>query len=288
MILQSSAIVAAAVAFPAPASTLFFVLERRTSPTGIVYYISPLLAQAGVPHAFSTRIGGVSIKPFDSLNLGNPQGAAVQDEWQRIHENYRRLQIVMGAAGKDRCWVHQVHGGDVVFARQGHEFTNAARADALVSDDPQRVLVVRVADCVPILVASEDGKAVGAVHAGWRGVVAGAVPNALRELRRLTQRDLVAAVGPCISRSNFEVGAEVLEQFRQLLGEQDGLIQPGSNGKGHLDLRMAVQLQLMAAGVSRDHIDMTDRCTHRDAEEFYSHRRDRGITGRLAALIAAA
>jgi copper oxidase (laccase) domain-containing protein len=118
--------------------------------------------------------------------------------------------------------------------------------------------------------------------------VAGAVPNALRELRRLTQRDLVAAVGPCISRSNFEVGAEVLEQFRQLLGEQDGLIQPGSNGKGHLDLRMAVQLQLMVAGVLRDHIDMTDRCTHRDAEEFYSHRRDRGITGRLAALIAAA
>jgi YfiH family protein len=268
------------------------VLLRRISETGIVYYVSPLLRAAGAPHGFSTRIGGVSIKPFDSLNLGNPQGSEIQDEWERIHENYRRLQSAAGLAGRTRCWVHQVHGGDVVFARQGHEFTNGARADALVSDDPQRALTIRVADCAPILLAGEDGRFVAAVHAGWRGVVAGVVPNAVRELKRMAGGDevrLVAAIGPCIGQCAFEIGPEVVQQFTELFGSEAPIDRNGSvDGKGHLDLRRAVALQLMAAGVPQDRIDMTEVCTHRDADEFFSHRRERGLTGRMAGLISPA
>lgn len=262
------------------------MLQRQVSETGIVYYTSPLLRDiATVPHAFSTRIGGVSIRPFDSLNLGNPSGTDLQDEWERIHENYRRLQSTIGFHGRSRCWVHQVHGGDVVFVRRGLEFTSGARADALIGDDPERLLAVRVADCVPILLSSVDGRIVAAVHAGWRGVVAQVIPNAIREMRRMTSAELLAAVGPCISSCAFEVGEEVLEQFVQVLGPS-APIQRNSHGKGHIDLRRAVEMQLLAAGLGCDQIDLTDRCTHRDTDEFFSHRRERGVTGRMAALIA--
>ncbi len=261
------------------------VLQRVTSEAEIVYYVSPLLQRAGVPHGFSTRLGGVSIKPFDSLNLGNPGGAEIQDGWERIHENYRRLFTALGLRQKPRCWVHQVHGPDVVVVRQGHEFSNGARADALVSDDPDRVLGVRIADCVPILIASEDGRAVAAVHAGWRGVVGGVIANALRELRRLADTELLAAIGPCIGCAAFEVGAEVLEQFEAAFGVEAPMRRDAGR-KGHVDLRRAVELQLLQGGLRAERIDGTDRCTFRDADEFYSHRRERGLTGRMAALIA--
>lgn len=270
------------------ASTFIFVLQRKTSPTGVVYYVSERLERAGVPHVFSTRIGGVSLKPFDSLNMGNPGGCEIQDQKERIVENYRRLQAVAGFAPRQqRCWIHQVHGGDVVIVRREHEFSSGARADALVSDDPHRILCVRVADCVPILLAAQDGSAVAAVHAGWRGVVAGVVANAVRELRRLGEAPMLAAIGPCIGQTAFEVGAEVIEQFAGLFGAEAPIDRNGdAAGKGRLDLRRAVELQLLAAGIGPDQIDISDRCTYRDREEFYSHRRDRGITGRLAALIA--
>ncbi|HEY7088015.1 MAG TPA: polyphenol oxidase family protein, partial [Tepidisphaeraceae bacterium] len=236
------------------------MLVRQVSQTGIVYYTSPLLGRAGVPHAFSTRVGGVSIKPFDSLNLGNPGGIEVQDEWERIHENYRRFHIAIGLRPKQqRCWLHQAHGGDVCFVRRGHEFSNGARADALVGDDPERALSVRVADCVPILLASDNGKAVAAVHAGWRGIIAQIVPNAVRELRRLNggTADMLAAVGPCIGKGAFEVGPEVLAQFEEHFGP-GAPIQRRLDGKGHVDLRKAVELQLVRAGISIDRIDSGD------------------------------
>lgn len=257
------------------------------SETGIAYYISPLLMQAGVPHGFSTRVGGISSAPFDSLNLGNPQGAEVQDDWNRIAENYRRFQNAIGAGGRERCWVHQVHGGDVVVVRRDHEFSQGARADALLSDDPNRLLSIRVADCVPILIATNDGRVVAAVHAGWRGVIAGVVPNAIREIRRFSDQPLLAAIGPCISQPSFEVGAEVLDQFEEKFSVEPELVQRNGNGKGHVDLPGAVKLQLYGAGVTTDRVDALDCCTYRDAQEFFSHRREKGLTGRMAALIAA-
>jgi YfiH family protein len=268
---------------------LLDVLERRTSSTGVVYYVSPLLADIGVPHGFSTRIGGTSPEPFASLNLGNPSGEEVQDDRERIEENYRRFQAAVGFNGSSRCWVHQVHGCDTACLRRVSEFSSGVRADAIVGDDPQRLLSVRVADCVPILISSNDGRAVAAVHAGWRGVVAGVVSNAVREMRRMTNSPLVAAIGPCIGRDSFEVGSDVVGQFERSFGEDgrvNGLIGPAANGKGRVDLRRAVARQLLDVGLGAEQIDTTDRCTFRDIDEFYSHRRDKGLTGRMAAVIA--
>jgi hypothetical protein len=263
------------------------MLQRRVSPQGPVYYVSPLLERAGVPHAFSTRVGGLSPAPFDSLNLGNPNGCAVQDNYERIYENYRLLQSAIGCGAHTRLWVHQVHGADVASAMRGNPFESGAKADALVSDDPEKILAVRVADCVPVLLAAEDGKMVAAVHAGWRGVVAGVVPAAIQKLRSLgcSADGLVAAIGPCIGEDAFEVGPEVVNAFERVFAAE-APARRTPDGKGRVNLRRAVLLQLGSAGMRPDRIQSTDRCTYRDHEEFFSHRRDKGVTGRMAALIA--
>lgn len=264
------------------------MLERVVSKTGLVYYASPLLRKAGVKHAFSTRLGGVSPAPFASLNLGNPKDAGVQDEPANIHENYRRLLEAAGCQGRRLRRVHQVHGRRVLRVSSQSQ-SDAEQADALWTDDPACVASVRVADCVPILLARADGQRVAAVHAGWRGVVAGVIAEALDALRQGHNgaHHILAAVGPCIGPEAFEVGPEVLDEFRRLFPQQPPL-RPAHNGKGFVDLRQAVYLQLLQAGLAQDQIDLSDRCTCRDQPEFYSHRRDRGLTGRLAAIISPA
>jgi YfiH family protein len=259
------------------------VIERIEDSQGVVYYGSTLLRAVGVPHAFSTRLGGVSRGVFDSLNLGNPSGCPAQDAEERIQENYRRLQLAAGfGSHRRRGWVHQVHGNRVAEV-EGARWESGEKADALVSGDALRILAVRVADCVPVLVARTDGRRVAAIHAGWRGVVAGVVGAAME---RLGPGEYVAAVGPCIGMKAFEVGEEVVAAFEGVLGK-DGPVRRMDDGKGRVDLREAVRKQLIQAGVGRECIDVTDRCTVRDREEFFSHRRDAGVTGRMAALIAA-
>lgn len=263
------------------------VLIRRVSETGVVYYASALLEGAGVPHAFSTRLGGLSPAPFDSMNLGNPSGCALQDESDRIRANYDRLQAAIGCGERTRCWVHQVHAAGVAVVEPGREFSGEVKADALVGADPDRVLAVRVADCVPVLMATADGTCVAAIHAGWRGVVAGVVPEAIRALRNLGfAQPLLAAIGPCIGYDAFEVGDEVLADFERVFGA-DAPLRRAGGGKGYVDLREAIRRQLIAGGVEDSRIDTTDRCTYRDHAEFFSHRRERGVTGRMAALIRA-
>jgi YfiH family protein len=262
------------------------MVERRTGSNGVRYYASPLLERLGVPHAFSTRLGGVSEGPFRSLNLGNPSGCAVQDPSDHVRENYRRLQAACGCAGRELCYVHQVHGAAVARAEAGRGFDTSAKADALVGSDPSRVLSVRVADCVPILLATEGGRTVAAIHAGWRGVIAGAVQAAIAAAGGdKTAATCVAAIGPCIGGDAFEVGPEVVAEFVRVFGDEAPLVRR-VGVKGHVDLREAVRLQLLRAGLSADRIDATDRCTFCDADEFFSHRRENGVTGRMAAVIS--
>jgi YfiH family protein len=265
------------------------VLRRLQTADGVVFYASSLLSEIGVVHGFSTRLGGVSPPPFDSLNLGNPNGCDVQDDWPRIHDNYRIFQRAIGCPEHARCWVHQVHGGEVAVVKSGEEFTNGVKADALVGNHPERALAVRVADCVPILLATADGNTVAAVHAGWRGIIADVIPHAVEQLRARSgfadASPFAAAIGPSISVGAFEVGNDVFTAFVEKLGDH-APIRRTSDDKGHVDLREAARLQLLRAGVAADRIDTTDRCTFRDAGEFFSHRRDRGVTGRMAAIIA--
>jgi hypothetical protein len=257
---------------------------------GVRIYFSPLLQAAGVPHAFSTRIGGISQPPFDSMNLGNPNGCAVQDLTPNLAENYRRLQATIGCEHCDRCYTHQVHGGEVVTVPVGQAFENNRKADALATADASRVLSIRVADCVPVLLASRDGKVVAAAHAGWRGVIARVVPNAMAAMQKLRRglepADLIVAIGPGIGPDAFEVGPEVLVEFERNFSPAPIRRYEDGSGKGTVDLTAALQQQLVFLGIPANQIDLTDRCTVRDRDEFFSHRRDQGVTGRMAALIS--
>jgi YfiH family protein len=264
------------------------MLTRTISSTGVVTYFSPLLRDLGVPHAFSTRLGGISRKPFDSLNLGNPNGYDVQDLRENIHRNYRLLQDAAGCADCELVYLHQVHGRHVARVRRDQPHDNNLKGDALVGDDPRRVLSVRVADCVPLLLSGGNGRVVAAVHAGWRGVVAGVAIAALEEMNRSSDvpaRRIIAAIGPSIGCDAFEVGPDVVDEFEKKLGP-DAPVRRRSDGKGRVDLRESLRRQLVLAGVPAGQIDLTDRCTYSHSEEFFSHRRDKGLTGRMAAIIA--
>ncbi len=265
------------------------LLERQTDETGVVFYASPQLNRLGVRHGFSTRIGGVSPAPFDSMNLGNPNGCAIQDDTTHIAENYRRLLRATGCRTLPRFYLHQIHS-DVVAVVDSDDFSNSKKGDAMVTTLPGRVLSVRIADCCPILIAASDGRGVAAVHAGWRGAVAGVILNTVAKLAEISNTPaagITAAIGPCIGFDAFEVGPEVLEAFDDAFGTQSP-VRRNPNGKGHVNLPEACRLQLISAGIDPECIDTTNRCTFRDADEFYSHRRENGVTGRLSAIIASA
>ncbi|HVX84025.1 MAG TPA: peptidoglycan editing factor PgeF [Phycisphaerae bacterium] len=272
-------------------------LRRVEGANGVVVYQSPLLAEAGVVHGFSTRIGGVSEGEFATLNFGNAAGERA-DPATHVARNFELLQEAVGAAGVARAWVKQVHGrgvellepepegeyGETFAAELRDRFSGQAAADGMVSVAPGVLLVIRTADCVPVLLASGDGKVVAAVHAGWRGVVGNIVGRAVRVMGEAGVRgeDLAAAIGPCISAEHFEVGEEVVEAFGKAeLGE--AVVRRDDWARPHVDLQEAVRRQLERAGVGR--IDGNALCTYRDAREFFSHRRDAGKTGRMAAVI---
>lgn len=257
------------------------MLKRRVSANGVAWYESEALARLGARHAFSTRIGGVSGPPFDTLNLGNPHGAAVQDALENIRENYARLAAAAGLEGRQLRRVHQVHGAEVLRVEHEAEPRHDLCADAVVTTDPRCMVTVRVADCVPVLLAGEGARMVAAVHAGWRGVIAGVVGAAVRAMGGAA----AGAIGPCIGMDAFEVGAEVAEAFRAAFGDRAPM-RPGREGKWHVDLREAVRMQLVSAGVAV--VDSADLCTVRDRGEFFSHRRDAGVTGRMAGVIGCA
>jgi YfiH family protein len=249
---------------------------------------SPRLSTLGVPHGFSTRIGGVSAGIFASLNLGNPSElpAERRDPPSNIRANFGLILGSLGCGDRQLVEVHQVHSAGVHTVLAGapsHPGDRDTKADAIVTDDPRRVLAVRVADCTPVLLSSADGRTVAAVHAGWRGVVSGVLPNTIGVMRDMDARGIVAAIGPCIGPDHFEVGEEVAAEFSRVFGESPGLIRRTPGRKPHIDLKAALALQLRNAGITA--VDISDACTYRDHDRFYSHRRDQGLTGRSAGLI---
>ncbi len=203
----------------------------------------------------------------------------------------------MGCENSLRAWVWQVHGrnvellerepeteyGETLEAEVRDRFSGQLAADAIVSPEPV-LLTIRTADCFPVLLASADGRIVGAAHAGWRGVVGNVVEKTVRAMRETGAGEIIAAIGPGISADHLEVGPEVAEEFtRHDLAA--AVRPPRDGGKPHVDLQAAILLQLQCAGVTR--VDGNELCTFRDAAEFYSHRRDAGRTGRLAGVIMA-
>lgn len=203
---------------------------------------SPLLARAGFPHAFPTRDAGDA-------------------------------ELLAALGGGQILQVKQVHGSRAVPAEE----SAGQEADAIVARAVGRAVAVgvRVADCVPVLVARTDTGGVAAIHAGWRGVVAGVVPAGVELLGRGA---LLAAIGPCIGPCCFEVGIDV--------GERIGFVTRRAGDKAYVDLRAAVRAQLRALGLADEAIEDVPGCTKHEPERFHSFRRDGANSGRMLAAIA--
>lgn len=262
------------------------VLQRIEHFNGLVTYQSPLLKEVGVPHGFSTRIGGVSEGPYATLNLAVLTKDAETDGNANVAANFRKLRAVLGLERRMRIAPRQVHAADVWHPPAGPiPPDQIPEADAVVCQDPRQMPTVRTADCVPILLATPDGKTVAAVHAGWRGIIANIVATAVvktSQLAHASPSDLVAAIGPCISPKHFEVGPDVVEPF-QRAGLHECI--DASYDKPHVDLQAAVRRQLLTIGLLDSQIDGHELCTYAMEREFFSYRRDGERTGRMANVI---
>lgn len=256
-----------------------------------LFLTSRLLSAAGVVHGFSVRTGGVSLSPYDSLNLS----VSVGDTPEAVRENTARLGKAAGLAG-GIVTANQVHGDRVVAASPGglREICAATEpqpdgADAVLALHPGVAAGVRGADCVPILLYAEGRGAAAAVHSGWRGTrlsIAARGVRALQQAAGVDPQRTLAAVGPSIGRCCYQVSAELASMFRALFGPE-AADDPGRSPKPHLDLRFCIEAALLHAGVPRDRIEQVEGCTSCDTGAFFSHRRDRGRTGRHLAFIAA-
>lgn len=218
--------------------------------------------------AFSTRVGGVSKGPFASLNLG----ILTDDDPARVVRNRTRLCEAVGADPDGATMAWQRHGATVTRAQPRGIVTPGTvydHCDGLWSDEPGRAMLLLTADCMPIALARTAGTpAVGILHAGWRGLLAGIVSAGVRALGT---RSLAAAVGPSIGPCCYEVGEEVAAPFREAFG--DDVVRDGK-----LDLWTAAERALRAAGVAS--VERLDVCTACGSDRFFSHRRDDGRTGR--------
>ena len=278
------------------------VAEGRAIQTSVLQ--SPALAALGVPHGFSTRHGGHSSGIFASLNFGNPGDlpADRRDPPGNIRSNWgvlassigREMPAAAQGLGERRVVeVHQVHGAAVCVVRAGRPAPSDVagqdtKADAIVTDDPGRFVAIRVADCAPVLIASGDGDIVAAIHAGWRGVVAGAAAAAINEMKAVGADPgaMRAAVGPCIRADAFEVGPDVAAEFQRVFGAGTPHIRPASaHEKSLVDLKGAIRQQLLACGLASSNVDVLPYCTVRDGADFFSHRREKGLTGRMVGII---
>jgi len=230
-------------------------------------------APARVRAFVTTRGGGVSRPPWDSLNLGDHVG----DDARDVAENHRRLRARL-ALPAEPVWLQQVHGCDVVNADEG---AGGCTADAAVAVRPGSVCAVLTADCLPVLFCDCAATVVGIAHAGWRGLAAGVLERTIVRLAR-PPGELLAWLGPAIGPQAFEVGDDVRSAF---VGQDDAAaacFRPSARRRWLADIYGLARLRLQRAGVQRVHGG--GLCTFSDATRFYSYRRD-GVTGRMASLL---
>lgn len=252
---------------------------------------SPQLEKLGVPHGFTTRTGGGSSGIWESLNLGVNRG----DEEANVRENYRRLCAALGVDMGKLVLCRQVHSDTVrtvTAADAGCGLDRRAdwEADALITDVPGVTLVAFGADCLTMVLYDPVRKAVGAVHAGWRGTAAGIVERAVERMcdcYGTRPEDLICALGPCIGKCCFETDQDVPNAMTATLGAAAlPYLTSDGNGKFHVDLRGLNALRLERAGVLPEHMDLSPDCTMCHPEKYWSHRYTKGQRGSQVGLIA--
>jgi hypothetical protein len=229
-------------------------------------------APARVRALSTTRSGGVSVSPYDSLNLG----VHVGDVPASVAANRAALRDLLPG---EPCWLNQVHGTRVVDAAHPDGVPDA---DAVVSRSAGAVCVVMTADCLPVLLCDRAGSVVGAAHAGWRGLQGGVIEATVAAMQ-VSPSEVIAWLGPAIGPTAFEVGDEVRAAFVGDAAVAAAAFQPSATaGKWLADIYLLARQRLQALGVNS--ISGGDLCTVTDRERFFSYRRD-GVTGRMASLI---
>lgn len=256
---------------------------ERIERSGLAYYRSK--KWRGLRHGIFTRRGGVSSGQWTSLNLGGNIG----DDSAAVGENHRRMYDAVNARGDRATTTWLVHGTDVVIADAPANGKGwLAKADGMITDQPNLPLVMRFADCVPLLIYDPVNVAIGLGHAGWRGTVNGIAAkmvNALRHAYGSKPEDIQVVMGPAISHSNYQVGSEVVEAAFSYYGEDSGVVRTDpKDGAASLDLWLANQLDFQHLGV--DHVEVLRLCTYENTDDFFSHRAEQGETGRFGVIIS--
>jgi YfiH family protein len=250
----------------------------------IRFFTFDLLNGGGLVHAIFTRHGGVSDSPWQSLNVGGTVG----DEPERVQENRQRSFWALNLNPTSIFDVWQVHGRQVVFVDRPRRPDEAHhQADILLTDQPGVSLFMRFADCVPIMLYDPRRSVVGLVHAGWRGTVKRVVVAAIQAMQNryhCQPVDILAGIGPSIGGHHYPVGEEVIQQVQNAFGERAATFLTHQNGQANLDLWLANRMILEECGVEK--IEVSGLCTACNLEDWYSHRGERGKTGRFGALIA--
>lgn len=254
-----------------------------TAPNGVKYYsfVSPEFD--GIAHGFFTRKGGVSEGHFTSLNLGGSIG----DNPRFVEENKRRVCAALNRDFRSLYEVWQIHSVDIVCTEKPLDLTSTKiKADGIFTSNPDVTLLMRFADCVPIMIFDKTKHVVGIIHAGWKGTVNRIAERAIERISKQygsSAKDLVAAIGPSIGPDHYEIGDEVVRRIKQNLSDIEDSVLITRNDKVFMDLWEANRLLLKKAGIKKILNDQI--CTACDTNLWFSHRAERGKTGRFAAMI---
>jgi len=254
-----------------------------TYTNGIRYYTFDIFPRE-VTQAVFTRQGGVSPEPWASLNVGGTVG----DEAARVRENRYRSFAALGRRIDSLYDVWQVHSADSVIADAPRDPKDELiQADAIFTDKPEVTLYMRFADCVPILFYDSKQGVVGLAHAGWLGTVRGMTSAAVKKMREhygSKPENIYAAIGPSIGVDHYEIGADVISKVQESFNSDSERLIESRNNKTYLDLWSANFIQLQKSGVEK--IEVAGLCTACHLDDWFSHRAEKGRTGRFGALIA--
>jgi YfiH family protein len=242
-----------------------------------------------INHAMFTRQGGISPTPFDSLNLS----VSVPDDKARVYDNRRRAYGIYGRDTDSVVHAHLVHGANVGRVSQANNGTWVSRVDGIITNEPGCALTMNYADCTPIFLYDPANQAIGLGHAGWQGAVKdlpGAIVRAMEKEFGSDPGRLIAGLGPCIGPCCYEVGESVIDAVHDAFGVSEDLLLVRENnnhqlaaGHRYFDLPEANWRNLRRAGV--DHIEQSALCTACHTDLFYSHRAEKGRTGRFGAVL---
>lgn len=250
---------------------------------GLKYFQFNIFDKSRITHAIFTRQGGVSPKPFLSLNVGGTTG----DTRDNVVENRRLIFQTMGREVESIFDAWQVHGNDFIYAKEPRPLNSPHQpADIILTDQPGVTLFMRFADCVPILLFDPVRNVVGLVHAGWMGTVLKAVEKAVNKMTEMFMSqptDIVAGIGPSIGPDHYEVGYQVVDEVNNKLNSIQSDILSMKNGKHYLDLWKANELILKSTGVFQ--IETAQLCTACKLDDWYSYRLEGSSSGRFGVLL---